>query len=63
MVILPENIASNVYHEKDLERLDEEDGLCNRFLMHQKHNVEKAAAMVDNSFKWRKEIGVNGEFL
>ena len=51
-----DNLQSDVYDTKDVERMASDDGLLRSFLRHQKSSVEKAAIMMDTSFKWRKDM-------
>lgn len=49
-------------HPKDLLRVKNDDDWLERFLKHQKSEVEKAHEMLWTSVTWRKENNINGIF-
>jgi len=56
-----DNIKNGLYDERDLERLASDDAYARCFLrsLKAKADPEKAADQVHDSFKFRKEIGLN----
>ena len=57
-----DGINSGVYDERDLERLRSNDDHVLNFIKHQKGEIEKAAAMIDQSLKFRKQHELNGMY-
>lgn len=47
-------------HPKDLERVKKDEFWVERFLMHEKNNVEKALQLMWKSVEWRKANNING---
>ncbi len=57
----PDNIQLGLYDDADLERIQTQDIFLRGFIRAQSGDIPKAAAMIDASFQWRKNLGVNGE--
>ncbi|KAE8621922.1 hypothetical protein XENTR_v10005035 [Xenopus tropicalis] len=47
------------YDSRDVERLQKDDTLVESYLMWRHYVTEEALKMMDESLKWRKDIGVN----
>ena len=55
-------ISSGAYDQRDIDRLDQEDGYARCFLrtLAAKGDPNKAADVVDTAFTFRKEFGIWG---
>lgn len=53
--------STDKYDSRDLERLEKDDALVERYLTWRLNVVDDALKMIDESFQWRKEFGVNGK--
>ncbi|TNN51871.1 Motile sperm domain-containing protein 2 [Liparis tanakae] len=51
--------ATEKYDSKDVERLQKDDALVEGYLQWRIYVVDDALKMIDESFQWRKEYGVN----
>ncbi|KAM6955710.1 motile sperm domain-containing protein 2 isoform 1-T1 [Lycodopsis pacificus] len=51
--------TTDTYDSKDVERLQTEDALVESYLQWRMYVVDDALKMIDESFQWRKEYGVN----
>lgn len=52
--------STEKYDSRDVERLHNEDALVEGYLTWRLFVVDDALKMIDESFQWRKEFGVNG---
>ena len=59
----PDSIASGAYDQRDLDRLEKDDGYARCFMrtLLSKGDPEKATEVLDTAFKYRKEIGIWGK--
>jgi hypothetical protein len=57
-----DNIQKGLYDARDVERLDKDDAYARCFLrtLKARGDVDKAADIVNESFKFRKDLGLNG---
>jgi len=55
-----DQLRSGVYSPVDVERVRCVDDYVTCFLNHQHDDIDKAAAMIDASLRWRKELDLNG---
>ena len=57
------NISNSDYDQRDLDRLDREDGYARCFLrtLKSKGDVDKAADVLHEAFLYRKDIGIWGK--
>lgn len=53
------NEKPDLYDKRDLERLSADDDYVRRFHMHCHNTQERALAMIENNFRWRKTNRVN----
>lgn len=53
--------STEKYDSKDVERLQKDDALVEGYLQWRVCVVDDALKMIDESFQWRKEYGVNGK--
>ncbi|XP_077392044.1 motile sperm domain-containing protein 2 isoform X1 [Festucalex cinctus] len=51
--------SSDKYDQRDVDRLQEDNSLVEGYLMWRLYVVDDALKMIDESFQWRKEYGVN----
>uniref|UniRef100_A0A7N8Y238 Motile sperm domain containing 2 n=1 Tax=Mastacembelus armatus TaxID=205130 RepID=A0A7N8Y238_9TELE len=51
--------STEKYDSRDVERLQKDDALVEGYLTWRLHVVDEALKMIDESFQWRKEFGVN----
>lgn len=51
------------YDPRDVEKLQNDNALVEGYLAWRFHVVDDALKMIDESFMWRKEYGVNGKVL
>lgn len=49
------------YDPRDVEKLQNDNALVEGYLAWRLHVVDDALKMIDESFMWRKEYGVNGK--
>ncbi|XP_034042371.1 motile sperm domain-containing protein 2 [Thalassophryne amazonica] len=54
-----QDLPDNKYDSRDLERLQRDDALVEGYLSWRLYVVDDALKMIDESFQWRKEYGVN----
>ncbi|XP_074651496.1 motile sperm domain-containing protein 2-like isoform X2 [Tubulanus polymorphus] len=54
-----DKITQGAYDERDINRLNTNDSYAGCFINALRTDVEEAAKIVNGSFSWRKEIGVN----
>nr|DBA34380.1 TPA: hypothetical protein GDO54_001942 [Pyxicephalus adspersus] len=50
---------SSKYDSRDIERLQKDDGWVESYLFWRQNVIEEALKMIDESFRWRKEIAIN----
>ncbi|XP_073473050.1 motile sperm domain-containing protein 2 [Aquarana catesbeiana] len=50
---------SSKYDSRDVERLQKDDGWVESYLLWRHNVIEEALKMIDESFRWRKEIAIN----
>ena len=59
-------VFSDVFDSRDIQRLKNEDVYVERFFMHMYDlpgsQEDNAVNMAVNTFKWRKELKVNGSY-
>lgn len=53
--------STDKYDFRDVERLQKDDALVEGYLAWRLNVVDDALKMIDESFQWRKEFGVNGK--
>jgi len=53
--------STDRYDPRDVERLQEDHALVEGYLTWRLYVVDDALKMIDESFQWRKEFGVNGK--
>lgn len=53
--------SSDKYDQRDVDRLQKDSSMVEGYLMWRLYVVDDALKMIDESFQWRKEYGVNGE--
>lgn len=52
--------STDKYDSRDVERLLQDDAVVEGYLTWRIYVVDDALKMIDESFQWRKEFGVNG---
>lgn len=55
--------SAEKYDPRDVERLEKDDSYTKSFLTWRHFIVEDTLKMIDESFQWRKELGVNGRMM
>ena len=62
LVLLSAEISKGTYDQRDLDRLAKDDGYARCFLrtLKSKGDVDKGADVLNDSFLYRKEIGIWG---
>lgn len=53
--------STDKYDSRDVERLQQDDALVEGYLSWRLSVVDDALKMIDESFQWRKEYGLNGK--
>lgn len=53
--------SAEKYDSRDVDRLEKDDNLVEGYLTWRIYVVDDALKMIDDSFQWRKEFGVNGK--
>lgn len=53
--------STDKYDSRDVERLQNDDALVEGYLTWRIYVVDDALKMIDESFQWRKEYGLNGK--
>ena len=51
------------YDTRDVDRLLKDDALVDSYLTWRHFVIDDALKMIDESFQWRKELGLNGRSL
>lgn len=53
--------STEKYDTRDVDRLQQDDALVEGYLTWRLYSVDEALKMIDESFQWRKEYGLNGK--